>query len=78
MASDVIIRNLSCCYKSKRSKQLDKIANLGKKEINNIFDIRTRILGLKEGDILGVIDIGDSSCKYGIGLKENESFSFTD
>jgi hypothetical protein len=34
------------------------IANIGKKEISGIFDLRKRIFTLNEGDVLGTIDIG--------------------
>ena len=38
---DVLMKNLSCFYRSKRTKQLDKALVYGRKKLGDLFDLRT-------------------------------------
>ena len=53
----MVKRQTICCYQSKRTKMLEKTVAFGKKRINEIFDIRASIMGLKKKDLMGTYDI---------------------
>ena len=59
------MKQVFCCYKSKKSKQLKKIVDVGKYKLGQWFDIRTQILKLDYPRVeeIGELDINTGEAK---------------